>query len=220
MEESNNENIIRDTLEQLLTDRPISDLNRHYLKFIKRSYEPMVLYDIGASNTAWTRFAQLIFPNATIYLFDANGEWVKSYQGKNYFEVCLGKDDESLVPFYNKSKYNHSRSFSCYKSDGMEDDFTITQTTTLDTFISLNNIPLPDIVKINTCGSEKDIIKGGENTIKNAKYLIVNLQNNDTWKGAPNASEVGPYIQSLGFSLEDVLDSFGIPIVDYVFKKK
>lgn len=207
-------------LANILTDRPISDLNQKYLKFIRRSYSPKVIYDIGASTTCWSRYAQLIFPDAEIYMFDADDHFVKYYQGRKYFIACLGNDDDKDTIFYDSCKYNDEKTRSCYMSDRLEPNYKVLKSVKLDTLVKNNNIPLPDLVKINCCGSEKDVIDGGLETIKNSKYMIVNLQNDKTWIDAPTAHEVGPYIQSLGFDLEDSLDSFGLKLIDYVFKNK
>jgi hypothetical protein len=65
-----------------------------------------------------------------------------------------------------------------------------------------------------------DVIKGGENTIKKAKHLLVALQNEQIFIDAPLASEVGPYIQSLGFEVKKALDSFNSSILIYHFENK
>jgi hypothetical protein len=77
------------------------------------------------------------------------------------------------------------------------------------------------MIKINCCGSELDIIKGGISTIKKARYLIVSMQNKKIFEDAPLASEVGPYIiEHLGFELEQILDPYGSGLLDYIFINK
>ena len=50
------------------------------------------------------------------------------------------------------------------------------KTSKLDTIIKERNYPLPDLIKIDTQGSELDILNGSSEALKNIKYLIVELQ--------------------------------------------
>ena len=65
----------------------------------------------------------------------------------------------------------------------------------------MNKYPQPDLIKIDTQGSELDILKGAENTIKGVKHLIVELQHVQYNIGAKLVDESIEYIFSLGFEL-------------------
>jgi len=217
------ESEVQEFVNQLLTEHPISDLNRKYLGYLKhvQKYEPAVIYDIGSSIGAYTKFCHLLFPNSKVILFEADDYFIPRYNNEDYHIACLSDTDGLEIKFYNESLINNIQQLhSCYKSDYLSDNYKILMTKTLDKLVSEKSIPLPNIVKISCCGSEMDIIKGGEDTIKNCKYLIISLQNDNTFKEAPKADIVGPYIISLGFKLEEVLDSYGTKVVDYVFINK
>jgi hypothetical protein len=51
------------------------------------------------------------------------------------------------------------------------------------------------------------------------KYLIINLQNEELFEGAPLAVTTGPIIKSLGYKVKDILDLYNTPLIDYVFEK-
>ena len=107
-----------------------------------------------------------------------------------------------------------------YKSKYSTDEYKVCKTSKLDSFIKANNLPPPDLVKISCGGSEMDIINGGLDTLKNSKYVMVQLQNEEIYEGAPLAHRVGPYIESFNFERKDTLDSYGIALIDYVFENK
>jgi hypothetical protein len=74
-------------------------------------------------------------------------------------------------------------------------------TTTIDYIMEVNKYPQPDLIKIDTQGSELDILKGAKNTIKGVNHLIVELQHVQYNIGAKLVDESIEYIFSLGFEL-------------------
>lgn len=214
---------VQDTLDNLLTRKPVSDLNRKYLGYLKhiQKYEPYVIYDIGSSLGAYAKQCHLLFPESKVILFEANDVFEKEYYGEDYNIVCLSDEDGKEMKFYNNPKYNDNDDVSSfYKSIVLNDDFKILKTTTLDTFVANKCLRNPDLIKIACNGGELEVIKGGVNTIKKCEYLIVRLQNYELFEGGTTADVCGPYIKDLGFELKEILDSYGNRIVDYVFKNK
>ena len=67
-----------------------------------------------------------------------------------------------------------------------------------------------ELVKLDTQGSELDIIRGGEQTIRNCRYLLVETQLVEYNRGAPFQQEVCAAIHNLGFEqvalVEDHID--------------
>ena len=204
---------------QLLKLDPISPLMVRYLNFLEKiEFKPKVIYDIGTYNGNWYDFAKEIFPDARVIGFEANSN-LTFYENvfKEMYYECLSNEDFKEVKFYHLPELKKIASY--YKPEYAQDEMYSDMTTrTLSSFVEEKGLPEPDLVHINTCGSEMDIIKGGEELIKKAKYLIVNLQNNETFKQAPMADVVGPYIKSLGFEVKDILDCNGTPMIDYVFE--
>ena len=190
-----------------------------YLLFLRRiGFEPRVIYDIGAYNASWSNIIQEIFPDTRVILFDASMGNISYYSNKEYFTTCLSNEKKE-VDFYELPGDKRIKSY--YKPKTMNNDSCIKITTdTLAELVNRYGLPYPDIIRINCCGAEKDIIEGGEEIIKKAKYLIVNLQNEELFKEAPLANITGPYINSLNFEIKNVLDIFNTPLIDYVFENK
>ena len=212
---------IESVLTGLLTERPINDLLRKYLGYVKHiiKYEPMTIYDIGAGIGAFTKCCHLMFPEAKIVLFDANEDNEKHYTGEEYHIVCLS-NEKGEKKFYNNTSIPELNSYYRY-SNSSNSDYKLLEVDTLTNISNDKHIRYPDMIKINCCGSELDILKGGSLTIKKAKYLIVSMQNKEIFENAPLVSEVGPYIvEQLGFELEQILDPYGTGLYDYVFINK
>jgi FkbM family methyltransferase len=64
-----------------------------------------------------------------------------------------------------------------------------------------------DLIKMDTQGSELDIIKGGKNLIKRTKAIILE-ENVYTYNiGAPLHADIKKYMESIGFILVETLDT-------------
>ena len=187
-------------------------LNMRYLLFLRKTgIKPKYFYDIGSSNQCWSKVLQTIFPDVICYTFDA----YKPYNAQ--FPICLSNRDNDAITFYNHNE--HIKSYYLLTEQKSEDK-ELLYTIKLDTFVKEQSLESPDIVKINCCGAEKDIIEGGIETIKKAKYLIVTLNNYEIFDDAPTAKITGPYITDLGFEMINALDNNGLGLIDYVFKNK
>lgn len=212
---------IENAISNLLTERPISDVLRKYLGYIKhiKKYEPSVIYDIGAGIGAFTKCTHLMFPESKIVLFDADEDNEKRYTGEDYNIVCLSNEKKEYK-FYNNNDIPELNSYYKFTYSN-NNDYKLLQTSTLTDVVNNKQIRYPDMIKINCCGAELDIIKGGINIIQKAKYLIVSMQNKEIFEKAPLISDVGPYIvNELGFVLEQILDPYGTGLYDYIFINK
>ena len=72
---------------------------------------------------------------------------------------------------------------------------------TLDKLVSKNNIPLPDFIKIDTQGSELDILRGGEKTISNCSLIYLECPIIEYNMGSPNLSEYIEYLNLIDIIL-------------------
>jgi FkbM family methyltransferase len=203
-------------------NRPLNNLISQYLVYLKKfiKFNPKVIYDIGAGCTVFSIVANAVFPEADIYYFDAFEDFKCLYKKDKSFIGCLSDEDDKIVKFYDDATNGDYRVKSYYKPESSSGRYDELKTYKLDTVVKKYNFPLPDLVKINTCGSEYDIIKGGSETISNAKYIITTLQNEELFKDAVLASKAGPYIESLNFKVKEVLNCYDTPLLDYVFENK
>ena len=72
-------------------------------------------------------------------------------------------------------------------------------TSTLDSIKKKYNLPYPDFLKIDTQGSEIDILKGGKETLKKCKIILLECPIISYNKGAPNLNEYVNYLNLIGF---------------------
>jgi hypothetical protein len=69
--------------------------------------------------------------------------------------------------------------------------------------------PSYDFIKLDTQGSELDIMKGGQKTLDNAKYILIETSVVEYNENAPLKEEIFNYLSSIGFKpLEMVEDHY------------
>jgi FkbM family methyltransferase len=209
-----------DFVNDYLAGNPQSTVMIRYLLFLRKiGFNPRVVYDVGAFNTSFANLVNEIFPDTRVILFDACKDNASKMVGYEHYNCCLGNTDRE-VDFYELD----DKIKSYYKPKTF-DDAKNTRTTRvkiekLDDVVMKYGLPFPDLVRIDCCGSEKDVIGGCMSTLQLSKYLIVNMQNEEVFLEGATAIETGPLIKSLGYVVKDVLDLYGTPLIDYVFENK
>lgn len=196
-----------------------------YLKKLKDSgFEPKVIYDIGSCVLHWTNKAKQLWPNAKIILFDAFREAEFLYTEYDYHIGVLCDQDNREVHFYKNIRFpggcSYYREIGCQNGKFFPKHIYCLETgMTLDTIVRTRNFPLPDLIKIDVQGAEKDIISGGKTSMSNATHLICEMQHTNYNDGAPNVHETKPFIESLGWEcVAPMLQNNG-PDADYGFRR-
>jgi FkbM family methyltransferase len=74
-------------------------------------------------------------------------------------------------------------------------------TVTLSAWALSENVRWADYLKVDTQGSELEILKGGEALIRSARALEIEVEFNPIYQGQPIYSDIDLYLRSLGFVL-------------------
>lgn len=185
--------------------------------------KPAVIYDIGSCVLHWRRHAHRIWPDADIICFDAFSPLEELYKQENikYEIACLSDYDDMRLKFYQNdllyggnSVYRENTQFFDPKN------FIIKETRSLDSLVMDRNYAYPDILKIDSQGSELDIIKGAKKCLEHATYLICELQDVDYNINAPKSQEVIEYLKSINYICIAPKFSSNPSDADYAFINK
>ena len=181
---------------------PVSHINFLEKLYTDMNFKPKVAYDIGSAVFHWTRHSKRIWPDCKIICFDANPdlEFLYKQHDQEYFLGLLSdSDDVNNKYYYNRMMFGGN---SMYIENGdyfTEDTFLLLQTYKLDTLVEKNNYPYPDLIKMDTQGSELDIIKGATKVLEHCKYLILELQDIDYNINSPKSNDVIEYLKTIGY---------------------
>lgn len=144
-------------------------------KLLKNSgFNPKRILDIGASACQTADVFRQFWPASDILLIEGNSDCEQIYKLKKYnYQIKLLGKDNGTTKFY-KTKWSPiCTGNSIYKEVNplYEGEYLITETLPVH---KLDDVVTGtyDLIKIDTQGSELDIIKGGINTFSKAKVVV------------------------------------------------
>lgn len=201
-------------------------LNFNILNLMNKGLKIDVIYDIGAFRGEWSNFLnRTSLKNKNFYLFEANEENEKYLEKLNfkYFFAILS-DTNKDVNFYSRVSTGDSylvEQTNLYKENIKS---VVKKTITLDEIVKKKNLPLPDFLKIDTQGSELDILKGSQKSISKCSLIYLECPIIEYNLGAPNLNDYIKYLNSINFVPYDLcevhkIDNILIQI-DILFIKK
>ena len=173
----------------------------------KLGIHPKAILDIGAHTVQFHSWAKREWPDVGIFMIEANKlhestlDRLAMMNGDNYLIAALG-DEEREVTFYTRSDKPHTEGNSYYKEHNYWDIPQLVQETKV-TLQKLDNLfednAVFDIIKVDTQGSEIDILRGGKDLVNKAQAVILEVSFIEYNEGAPTAEETIDYMDEIGF---------------------
>ena len=198
----------------------------------KLGIHPNAILDIGAHSGQFHGWAKRVWPASPVFMIESNP--LHEQQLKNmtfmmdddYLIAALG-DEEREVTFYTRSDKPHTEGNSYYKEVNYWDipQLVHESKVKLQTLDSLfEDDSLFDLIKIDTQGSELDILKGGKKLVSKSKAIILEVSFIEHNLGAPTDKETIDYMNSIGFeekmSIGEHYDGDDVVQKDLVFLNK
>jgi FkbM family methyltransferase len=194
--------------------------------------DPTSILDIGAHSGQFYGWAKPVWPNSVIWVVEANPlheetlRNITQFTNDNYLISALG-DEEREVTFYTRKDKPWTEGNSYYKELNYWDIPQLVQENTTK-LQKLDNIFTGDtvfeLIKIDTQGSELDILKGGKNLCKKASVIILEVSYIEYNEKSPTADEVIKFMKDFGFeekmSIGEHYDGDEIVQKDIVFLNK
>ena len=198
----------------------------------KLGIHPTFILDIGAHSGQFRGWAKRVWPDVPIWMIESNPlhertlENLIRFSNDQYLIASMG-DEEREVTFYTRSDKPHTEGNSYYKEHNYWDIPQLVQETKV-TLQKLDNLfendAVFDIIKVDTQGSEIDILKGGKDLVSKAQAIILEVSFIEYNEGAPTAEETIDYMNEIGFeermSLGEHYDGETIVQKDLLFTNK
>ena len=175
----------------------------------QNGFYPKRILDIGASVCQTADIMRQIWPVANILLFEGNPECEKLYQKQLYdYQIKLLGKINGTTKFY-KTKWSPICSGnSIYKENSStynEENLIIEELPIYKLDDCVNDVF--DLIKIDTQGSELDIINGGLRTFSNAKVVIAEVSITNYNEGGCTKQQIVDKMISLKFDLISIIES-------------
>ena len=173
-------------------------------------FHPYRILDIGANIGQFYQEAKQTFPEAFIFSIEASPECEQALKEitPNYYIGLLAKDN-SEYDFYSRKDAPTGTGNSIYRELThfySDDKLEILKQTGIKLDDLFEEGSEFDLIKIDTQGSELDIILGGLNLCRKAKGIILEVSLTQYNEGAPLYDEVISFMENLGFRKETILD--------------
>lgn len=168
-----------------------------------KKFNPKKILDIGANIGEFNDICKNIWNDSEVYLVEANKNCetiLKSKSNNVFIEVLSDKDNDEVI-FYMTTENILCTGNSLYleKTKHYSEDKLIKEkrlTKTLDNIFK--DIEF-DLIKIDTQGSELDILKGGLNILNKTKYIVIETSVKEYNIGAPLENVVIEFMKINGF---------------------
>ncbi len=184
-------------------------MNLEYFREI--GFKPKTILDIGCNVGQFYHQCRIFWgPDGIDYmLIDGNENVepdIKKFHVPYYITVL--SDSVKDVSWYGALNDPKCTGNSYYKENTEHfsvENLVITkkQTNTLDNMFPDKQF---DLIKMDTQGSEVDIIKGGVNLCKKCKYMILETSLIEYNQDSPNEDQVNEFMKSIGFTPVAVVD--------------
>ena len=174
-------------------------IENYLIELKNRGFYPKSILDIGANVGEFGKFCKNLFPTSNILMIEGNDNCESDLKmtGLNY-KICLLGDTKRKVQFHLNPENNKCTGSSYYKEVTHHYNQSVIVEKELQLLDEVNQNSF-DLIKIDTQGSELDIIKGGLETIKKAKYVILEAPVKEYNIGSPKLDEIITFMQSIGF---------------------
>jgi FkbM family methyltransferase len=176
-------------------------------------FSPQLIIDCGAACGEWSQIARATFPQPTIlafdplhYQFDDNSpELWESIPNHQLFHVLLGAEQKKIkfkVCTDKPKLSSYYLDLTTAPSNVAEHEATINR---LDDIIP--TFPSPILMKLDTQGSELDILRGAENLLTATEVIICEVSTITGNKDGPEFFEIAQFLYDRNLVLYDMIPS-------------
>lgn len=181
--------------------------NERYEILKQKGFYPNKILDIGANLGQWFTIINRAYPEAEVLSIDGNPHNLKNIRSVNpNSEIMLLGKEEGEADLFLSNGLPHCGGASMYQEATPYYSEAKKITLPVKTLDSLGG--QYDLIKLDTQGSELDIIEGGLKTISECSFLQIELGVLRYNKGAPLAAEATSYLNDIGFYFYDILTHF------------
>lgn len=216
--------------EEVFSKNPL--LQNFYNILIKYNFQPKHILDVGANHGTWTRAMLSYFPETKYSLVEPQ-YWLKesfqdlleNYEKINFYPVGVGRKEGEFK--FTLVDRDDSCSFRYTEEEAFDKGFKQISLPiiTIDQLISENNLPIPEIVKIDAEGLDIEVLEGASTLFGKTEIFLVEAGVMNT-TFCNNALSVISYLDEKGYRLFDITDlnrpfpSKVLWLVELVFIKK
>ncbi len=181
--------------------------HRHALeRLAAKGIDVKTFIDAGAARGAWSHIAEKYWTNSHFHLLEAKDVWQSdleklTHRKGNYSFTMKAVTDKPGIIYFPKGGDEYGG--AAFKEKGERDDLVPVPATSIDHEASTLKLESPYGIKLDTHGTEVDILRGAEETLKNTTLLCIETYN---FIGQKRFPELLLHMQTLGFRVADIAE--------------
>lgn len=214
-------------VKRMIASDKIPDAFKSLERMKKLGFTPRSVFDVGAYQGDFTAMCLDLWPDCEIHSFEALPEKLKQLQSrfKNKKVRIVGNlvgDEQKDVQFFadeTASSILESQEFTPKKKLNL-------RMITLDHYVSQNNLPAPNLLKIDTQGYEYPILQGFGKNLEKVEALLLELNFIEIYHKVTLAHKIIQYLSEFGFVVYDICEIHRRPLdraliqMDFLFVKE
>jgi len=201
-----------------------------FWSLVQIGFKPRNVVDVGANRGSWSRTAMRYFPEAQFTLFEPQGELLQGsdLEGNVRARIfAMGAGPRTSTMKLSKHERDDSFSFALSEDEAARQgrEQVEAPVVALDEFLRQQEIPYPDMLKIDAEGWDLEVLKGAEKCVVTAEIVLLEAAvMNKSFDN--NFVRVVLEMESRGFVVFDITDLNRTPktnalwLVEVAFVKK
>lgn len=185
-------------------------MKKDFIGLLKaQGYSPVTLLDVGAHVGTFASEFTAAFPGCVATLVEPNPHCAEAL-AKTGFEthIVAASDVNGTGELFLTKEWLQSTGSSLYRENTafFRDDVVIKQPITKARIDDLFGGRQFDFVKIDTQGSELDVLRGGAGVLRRARYILIEISLVNYNQGGAGAEDVFAELDRLGFHCTEVTE--------------
>lgn len=204
----------------------MDNLKKFLTEIQQRGLKINTVYDIGAWTGGWSRdMKSSVLNSAEFILFEGSPERAAQLANTGFihFGSVLSSPDKEFVDYYSTAGTGDS-----YYRENTENYDTVSPVrlpcTTLDIIVKKYNLPIPNFIKIDTQGSELDVLSGATTVMPYTDIIYTECPIVPYNIGSPNIQDYLDFFKQQDFTPIDLLETHTfehtLVQVDLMFMRK
>ena len=185
------------------------------LDFVSKIIKPSdVVFDVGANKGAWCEMLLGVNPEVTIFAFEPVLRAFKTLKKRlnkanvNSYNIAVSETEKEKIFYHYGQDQQVEEMSSFYRRSTIEKRMNLSpspvsvQCVSLDSFCSNHGIPKINFLKIDTEGSELDVLQGAKSMLRSGKIDVVQFEYGGTFIDAGiSMSRIFEFLTDLNYRL-------------------
>lgn len=162
-----------------------TDETRVFSLLAQAGFAPRTVFDIGAANGTWSTRISEVFPGAAFHMFEPLVKFIPAFEKDLQWQmqnhpaftlhaVALGSENKSVAMRIHADGYS-STVMNMGEHPEYQQRHEVVQHR-LDDFVEHSSLPLPDLIKIDVQGAEREILSHAPRCLEHADLVLA-----ETW---------------------------------------